>query len=392
MLAQQHEAAATRKFVLTLLSRSNPVTLILIGANVGMFALEWLAGGMGLMSADDDVLLRLGAKNNDLIVNGHQYWRLVSCMFLHIGFLHLLMNNYALWIIGQELERLYGSARFATVYVATGVLASLSSFYFSPNATSAGASGAIFGLFGVLAVFGFKYRKEIPNALSKSIRGQVLPIIAINLVIGFQAGIVDNAAHIGGLLSGIALAFVISYRRPAEHETPLIWRFLQLASVALLIASILFALLNFRGTPVAFANLTASPGSRTAARVEQYLRHVNGAMLNFDQSRRLLDRAASDSGQLRQAQEAVDKGIAKVESAPNLGAEAETYRKQLGDILRRQRRLIDSLSREDRDRPTVADTERSLAAEFAEYGSKFHAWVPGFLEAHGLVLKEPEPR
>src|SRR5262249_39038114 len=137
--------------------------MILIGANVAIFLVEWVYGGMGIMSTDVRVLVALGAKQNALVIGGLQYWRMITCMFLHIGFLHLLFNNYALWIIGQEIEKLYGSARFVVLYVVTGVLASVCSLVLSPEAVSAGASGAIFGLFGVLGTFPFSYPPAIPR-------------------------------------------------------------------------------------------------------------------------------------------------------------------------------------------------------------------------------------
>jgi rhomboid protease GluP len=238
---------ATRRFVNALISRSNPFTMIFIGANAAMFVIEWLSGGMGLLSADDGVLTALGMKVNELIIERQEYWRLISCMFLHIGYLHLLLNNYALWIIGQEIERLYGSARFVILYVGTGVIASICSVYFS-TAPSAGASGAIFGLFGVMAIFGFRYRSEVPNAISKSIRSRVIPIIGINLIIGFQSSIVDNSAHIGGLLAGVALGLVIPYKRPDEEATPFVWRALEVVLVVATAVSLILALNNFTST------------------------------------------------------------------------------------------------------------------------------------------------
>jgi len=242
------EAATEYSFLQAVFTRSNELTMILIGVNLGVFVLEWLAGGMGPMAADHSVLIGFGAKQNALITEQHQYWRLVTCIFLHIGFIHFLFNNYALWIIGREIEQIYGSARFLILYLTTGVLASISSFLFSPNAVSAGASGAIFGLFGVMATFAFKYRKEIPAALSRDIRRRVLPIIAINLLFGFSArAIVDNAAHLGGLIAGVALAAVIPFKHPEEKETPFIWRALQVLCMVVVLASFVAAFRNYAG-------------------------------------------------------------------------------------------------------------------------------------------------
>ena len=169
------EAATEYNFLSALFTRSNPFTMIFIGINVGVFVLMGLAGGFALTSVDPEVLRGFGAKQNNLIAEQHQYWRLITSIFIHIGFIHLFLNNYALWIIGQEIEQIYGSARFVALYLATGVAGSVGSYIFNPEATSAGASGAIFGLFGVMATFAFKYRKEIPKALSRDIMRRVLP-------------------------------------------------------------------------------------------------------------------------------------------------------------------------------------------------------------------------
>ncbi len=212
------ETANEDRFLRALFTRSNPFTMIFIGVNVGVFVLMCLAGGFAVTSVNPEVLRGFGAKQNNLIAEQHEYWRLITAIFIHIGIIHLFLNNYALWIIGQEIERIYGSARFVVLYLVTGVIGSVGSYVFNPQATSAGASGAIFGLFGVMATFAFKYRREIPQTLSREIRRRVLPIIAINLVFGFSVRIVDNAAHVGGLLAGIVLALAVPYMRPLKES------------------------------------------------------------------------------------------------------------------------------------------------------------------------------
>ena len=256
-----HDEATETRFLRALFTRSNPFTMIFIGINVGVFVLMCLAGGLALMSVDPEVLRGFGAKQNDLIAEQHQYWRLITSIFIHIGVIHLLLNNYALWIIGQEIEQIYGSARFVVLYLVTGVIGSVGSYIFNPQATSAGASGAIFGLFGVMATFAFKYRKEIPALLSREIRRRVLPIIFINLAFGFSVRIVDNAAHIGGLLGGIALALAVPYMRPDEERTPLVWRVLQVICLLVILVSFVSAFRNYSGPPLSVSNVTRSPVS-----------------------------------------------------------------------------------------------------------------------------------
>jgi rhomboid protease GluP len=190
------EESREERFLRTIAARPTRLTYLFIGINLGLFVLMWLAGGMSVTGANHFALVGFGAKENSLIDNQGQYWRLVTSIFLHIGFLHLFFNNYALWIIGQEIEKLYGSARFAALYMLTGIAGSVASYYYYPNTTSAGASGAIFGLFGALATFAFRRQPDIPDFIRKSILRRVFPLIAINLVLSFSIKEIDKAAHI----------------------------------------------------------------------------------------------------------------------------------------------------------------------------------------------------
>jgi membrane associated rhomboid family serine protease len=387
-LEAQHEAIAARRFVVALVSRSSPFTMILIGANAAMFLVEWLAGGMGVMSADHSILLALGAKQNDLIANAHEYWRLVTCIFLHIGFAHVLLNNYALWIIGQEIERLYGSARFVLLYTLTGIIASLSSFYFSPQATSAGASGAIFGLFGVMAAFAFRYRREIPNAIGKSIRSRVVTIIALNLFIGFQSGIVDNSAHIGGLLSGAALALLVPYKRPEESNTPFVWRAMQTICLAIMLVSLGFAFHNFRGSPLSISNLTATPGARLQ-RFESYFTSIDHGFKAFVRGSALMEQPDEKSAET--AKRVFEAGMSEMTKAPNIGVEAESYRTSLLDLLRRKEQLSNKLlSANTVERSAILAADEALDREFRDLRGAFDRWAPSFLKSQGYSASESD--
>src|SRR5262245_53427419 len=170
------------------------------------------AGG----TTNEATLLAFGVKSNPQIDNG-EIWRLITPIFIHIGLLHLFFNSYALWTVGQQVEKLYGPARFVIFYVLTGVAGVAGSYFYHPEAVSAGASGAIFGLFGVLLVFGIRYRKTLPPFFAKAVGTGVLPVIIINLIIGFSIPAIDNSAHISGLLAGALLATLIPFERPGTE-------------------------------------------------------------------------------------------------------------------------------------------------------------------------------
>jgi len=153
---------------------------------------------------DNITLLSFGA-NLDILTKGGDYFRLIASAFLHIGFFHMLVNMYSLFIIGPQVESFFGKWKYLGIYVISAISGSLLSIAFNTNVVSAGASGAIFGLLGALLYFGYHYRVYLGNA----IRSQIVPVIIINLIIGFSMSGIDNAAHIGGLIGGLlaAMAF-----------------------------------------------------------------------------------------------------------------------------------------------------------------------------------------
>lgn len=182
-------------------------TYVLLGVILLMFFLVEQRGG----STDLLTLIEFGAKFNPAIIAG-EWWRLFSAMFLHIGFLHLFMNSFALFYLGTAVERMFGTTRFIIIYFIAGLFGSLASFAFNEQ-VSAGASGAIFGCFGALLYFGLIYRQLFFRTMGLN----VLIILAINLVFGFVVPAVDNGAHIGGLVGGfLASAFLHFPKQPMK--------------------------------------------------------------------------------------------------------------------------------------------------------------------------------
>lgn len=379
----EHKAARERHFLRALFTRPNPFTFIFIGANVAIYVLMCLAGGIAVASVDPAVLIGFGAKQNDLIIEQHQYWRLITSMFIHIGIIHLFLNNYALWIIGQEIERIYGSARFVILYLITGVLGSLGSYYFNPHATSAGASGAIFGLFGVIATFAFRYRKEIPEFLSREIKRRVLPIIAINLIFGFSVRIVDNAAHLSGLLSGVALALVVPYKRPSERITPLAWRALQIICLALIAISFVSAFRSYEGPRLSFSNLITRPGSSVVSYFDQ-MKEANRSLSDSLNSFADVGENKSGGTNVTKARDSVEQGIRAARSAPFVDSEAERYRKRLTQLLDEQKRILEQSDSKDVD--ASRDEENKLKGNFKQFLSEYNKWLPDFLKEYGYEL------
>jgi len=179
------------------------VTYVLLAINVLVFLAMTVAGG----STNPAVLIRFGAKANALIAQG-QIWRLLTSIFLHIGPMHLFFNSYALFVFGVEVERVYGSARFLVIYLLAGLYGSLVSFAIGPP-LSAGASGAIFGLLGVMVAY-FRRHRETFGEWGRQRLMSLLGVAGFNLVLGFTVPGIDNLAHMGGLVSGAALGWLLA--------------------------------------------------------------------------------------------------------------------------------------------------------------------------------------
>ncbi len=160
-----------------------------------------------ILSVFNDSILPMFAVNRELIVNFGQYYRLITGMFLHGSILHLLFNMYALYIIGMQLESFLGKAKYLIVYLLSGIGASMLSIFFS-NSFSVGASGAIFGLMGALLYFGYHYRVYLDSV----VKSQIIPLIVLNLILGFTLSGIDNWAHIGGLVSGILATMAVGVK------------------------------------------------------------------------------------------------------------------------------------------------------------------------------------
>jgi len=205
------------------LRRPRSFTMILLGINLAVFAIELVLGGPGR------VLVDMGAMVPVLIAQG-EYWRLVSAMFLHVTIMHMLLNAFGLYIFGSLVEGVFGSARFLAIYLVTGFCASAASYAFGdPFGAAAGASGAIFGLLG--AWLAYNLRRRSLSLARANIQGAIV-LIAINLVFGFTVPGIDNLAHIGGLVAGVLAGFAAEGigRRGAQAAS-------QVAGLALLVVA-----------------------------------------------------------------------------------------------------------------------------------------------------------
>jgi rhomboid protease GluP len=188
--------------------RTAPVTLSMLAICWLAFAFDFFVTGgrqeMGPLVAAGQIVPSL--------IQGGQWWRLITSGFLHYGILHIAFNSYALFQVGILVEYVYGSARFFVIYFVALIAGGLAAYYStigSDNAT-AGASGAIMGVFGAMGVLGFK----IPHARAALLQSAIFPIV-LTLGNGLLNTGISNAGHIGGLIGGVLVAVVMTPARAA---------------------------------------------------------------------------------------------------------------------------------------------------------------------------------
>lgn len=198
---------------------------------------------------DSWALLRFGANFPSATLH-HEPWRLISSMFLHGGLLHLAVNCYALYSLGRLVEQLYGSLRLWIIYMIAGMAGSFASAYFGgPYRISIGASGAIFGLLGAAVVVLLRLRGILPENWRKQAVINLVLVIGLNLYIGHTLPMVDNSAHLGGLLGGALMGLILVPRRPVSYSS---WGYsMRRAFAALLALALVFTAVMVLITPPA---------------------------------------------------------------------------------------------------------------------------------------------
>ncbi len=180
-------------------------------------------------------LLKFGGQWGPLVANG-EWYRVVTAMFVHAGWLHLLFNMYALYYLGLLVEGIYGSSKFLFVYFITGVVGNLLSQVFYFSVPSVGASGAIFGLVGLLLSATY-FRKDFPSVLRRSLLVSLVPMVIFNIAYGFIPGTdINNAAHLGGFATGLFLGYLISPGQSWAWKKK-VWKTLEIGVLLTTVAS-----------------------------------------------------------------------------------------------------------------------------------------------------------
>lgn len=216
----EEELELVRQQVIQLMEHPSPqpmVTYAIVGVNVLIFIIMTIKG-VHMFKPGAIEILNWGGNISTRTLSG-EWWRLFTSMFVHIGIVHLIVNMLVLLMTGIYLEALLGHRRFLLAYLSTGLFASLASIWWhDPPIVSAGASGAVFGILGVLLAL--LTTRLLPDMVRKQLLGSLAIMVIYNLANGLKAG-VDNAAHIGGLLSGLLMGYGYYFSlRPQKEEKP----------------------------------------------------------------------------------------------------------------------------------------------------------------------------
>lgn len=379
--AEQREERRAANFVDELLQRKSPFTFIFLGVNIALFVLTMFAGG----SADPDILRFFGASQNDLIKAG-EYWRLVVPMFLHIGLIHLAFNMYALWIIGPQLEVIYGSARYVILYLASGIGGFVASYFFAaPTAIGAGASGALFGLMGVLFVYTRRYKKEIPPLLLVGMRRGIMWTLVINLGITFLLPMISRPGHLGGLVTGMLMALVVPHSPLREKKTPVGWIIGQVAALVLVTVAFVAMFAHYGGPKPSWRNLgfrmNIVPGLDFGEKVGAFVENGNAAEKTFLDIQKKLEKAPAGTPLPADLKTANLKAQEKLAKVPKWNPGADQLIIRLRDLLKDQEAVL--------DKPDPKAVE-ALRRKFKEYEQAQRKWLETEGEQYGLTFEEPE--
>ena len=222
--------------LLNLATPSPWVVVVVVAANIGLFLLMVLDDPRSLSGPTVEQALQFGALHGPNVAAGES-WRLLSSNYVHLGIMHLGFNMWCLWGMGRLGEQLFGSLAFVALYLLSGVGGAMTSLWVHPEVVSAGASGAVFGVFG--SVIGVMVRRPgmMPPAVLRPLATGTAVFVLFNLVFGFLVPGIDNAAHLGGLGTGFLSGLVLSRSLPLPARCNPISRLVGTGLLALVVGA-----------------------------------------------------------------------------------------------------------------------------------------------------------
>jgi rhomboid protease GluP len=330
------------------------LSLIILTINIALFVLMALvemrngAGGEAFVqSASNAVLDDFGALVPAAVTAG-QWWRIVTMNFLHIGLMHLAFNSIALYQIGPQVEELFGSAKFIFIYLATGIVSGIASYFF--NIGGAGASGAIFGLIGLMAAWGFRQG----GAMGRALMQQMLVWAAMGFVYGHFIG-ANNVAHAGGFVAGIALAFVVRAEAPTTHRAGQVWSAVMIVCVLVVAGS--FAMVGRHFGDVQ----ETAVGGRNVIALSQRMR---GAMQMVNDS----GKAATAKKDPQQVADSLRGAARDITSVPHIDDRSDEIKQQMADLLNKRADAFQAAAKDPMALQNAINAEaNSIVGAFTSY-------------------------
>ena len=202
-----YQSSGSGIFNISLSRKECPITILLASVNILVLLLDLLLDGK---------IIEIGAKSSYGIING-EFWRLLTPIFLHADIFHLVTNLFGILVFGSIIEKKLGSMKFVAIYVLSGIYGNTFSFYFSPY-LGVGSSSSVFGVLASLLTY-FYLNKNMLGNIAKEYLISIIAIISISLIFGFISSGIDNAAHLGGILSGLIISILIVPRNNKEIYT-----------------------------------------------------------------------------------------------------------------------------------------------------------------------------
>ena len=215
---------------------ANFTTVVILLLNAGLYVATALysmkiTGGEAVMDVHPQVLALFGAKAPELMRAYGQWWRLITAGFLHGGIIHILMNSWVIFDLGATVEEVYGTSRYLVLYFVSTIGGFYASTWWSPS-LSVGASAALFGLIGAMIAVGVRGKSPLASAMRAHYTQWAIWGLAMGMLPGLRT---DNAAHIGGLVSGFALAFIAGTPPMIERRTEKVWKILAALCVLIVV-------------------------------------------------------------------------------------------------------------------------------------------------------------
>ncbi|HKS42989.1 MAG TPA: rhomboid family intramembrane serine protease [Blastocatellia bacterium] len=348
---------------------SSFISFIILTINILLFVLMAVVevkSGRGaeafVQSPSIGVLIDFGGLDIQSVAEG-QWWRLVTYNFLHIGLMHLLFNSSALYQVGPQVEELYGSQKFIFIYMLTGVTSAVASFFF--NLGGAGASGAIFGLIGLMAVYGYR----LGGSYGQAIMRQMLIWGAIGFLFGFVVPNINNVAHAGGFIAGGCLGFVISPDAPATSRASLSWNAAAIACILVLASS--------------FALAGKSYGEIQEREVQKnYVLRLSDLIRDGQKAWNQSITALDSKQDLPKIAESL-KGVAtNIDNIPQIDERSTEIRKRIVESFNKRASAVESAGKDEKALAltSIADFEEAKKA-FDDY----FTWEGSVLKKYGLV-------